>query len=247
MPSLLNGRIAGALAALLLWQLAALVLADPLLPGPLAVAARLGQLASSGELWRQLLPTLARVAVAFLLAMACGSVLGVLMGRRARLDAALDAPLMVALNLPALVTMMLCYVWFGLGEFAAVLAVALNKIPMVAVALREGARALDERLLQVGTVYGLSRGRVLRHIWLPQLAPYLLGAARNGLALVWKIVLVVELLGRPNGVGFALARSFHDFDVTGVLAYAGAFVAVIALVEALLLRPLEQRCRRWRA
>ena len=54
----------------------------------------------------------------------------------------------------------------------------------------------------------------------PQLAPYLASAARSGLSLVWKIALIVELLGRPNGVGFEIGVAFQLFDVTHILAYA---------------------------
>ena len=65
------------------------------------------------------------------------------MGQMPALDRALDPWLIVLLNLPALVIIILAYVWFGLNEAAAIGAVALNKIPNVVVTLREGARALD--------------------------------------------------------------------------------------------------------
>jgi len=86
----------------------------------------------------------------------------------------------------------------------------------------------------------------MRHIVLPQLAPYLAAAARSGLSLVWKIVLIVELLGRPNGVGFEIGVAFQLFDVTRILAYALAFVAVMLAVETLLVQPLERHIARWR-
>jgi NitT/TauT family transport system permease protein len=74
----------------------------------------------------------------------------------------------------------------------------------------------------------------------------LFAAARNGLALIWKIVLVVELLGRSNGVGFQLGNYFHFFDIKGILAYTFAFAALILALEALALRPLERKLNRWR-
>ena len=151
------------------------------------------------------------------------------------------------MRIPALVTIILCYIWFGLSETAAVIAVTVNKIPMVAVSLREGARAVDKKLLQVAQVYGLSRRDTFFKVYLPQLTPYLFGSARNGLSIIWKIVLVVELLGRSNGVGFQIGSYFHFFDITGILAYTLAFSLVIFGVEALLLRPLEAHLNRWRA
>ena len=73
----------------------------------------------------------------------------------------------------------------------------------------------------------------LEHVILPQLAPFIAAAARSGLSLVWKIVLVVELLGRPNGVGFEIGTAFQLFDVARILAYALTFVAVIVAIEYL--------------
>ena len=69
---------------------------------------------------------------------------------------------------------------------------------------------------------------------------------RNGLALVWKIVLVVELLGRPNGVGFQLHVYFQLFDVATILAYAIGFIVVVQAIEILLLDPWQRRATRWR-
>jgi NitT/TauT family transport system permease protein len=94
--------------------------------------------------------------------------------------------------------------------------------------------------------FRLGRGRTLRYVVLPQLYPYLAAAARSGLALIWKIVLVTELLGRSNGVGFEIGLYFQLFDVTGILAYTVAFVIVIQLIEWSLLLPLERHVSRWR-
>ncbi|WP_245606750.1 ABC transporter permease [Thiothrix lacustris] len=231
---------------LLAWQLLALLLASHSLPSPLAVLETLWQQLVNGELLFHLGITLLRVIVSFTLAMLVGVAIGILMGSRKAWDNALDVLLILGLNIPALVTIILCYIWLGLGETAAVLAVALNKIPMVIVTLREGARAIDHDLLQVAQVYRLSRWQTFRSVYLPQLYPYLFGAARNGLALIWKIVLVVELLGRSNGVGFQLGNYFHFFDISGILAYTLAFALIVLALEALLLRPLERHLNRWR-
>ena len=71
----------------------------------------------------------------------------------------------------------------------------------------------------------------LRHGRKVRWYPYLMGAARSGLALIWKIVLVVELLGRSNGVGFQLNLFFQLFDVASILAYTIAFVVVVQVIE----------------
>jgi NitT/TauT family transport system permease protein len=178
--------------------------------------------------------------------MVAGTALGLALGLSRGLDRWLRTWLVVLLNIPALVVIVLAYVWIGLTETALLVAVALNKIPSVVVTLREGARALDRDFAEVAQVYRFGRLRTLRHVIGPQLAPYLLSAARNGLALVWKIVLVAELLGRSNGIGFQLQTYFQLFDVGRIIAYAAAFVICVLAIEAAVLGPLEHRTGRWR-
>ncbi|MET4126826.1 ABC transporter permease [Roseovarius sp. MBR-6] len=243
-----RGTTALSLAALVgLWVIAALLTADAqILPAPWDLVAPFVQELRSGALLHHLGATLGRVAAAFVLAMGIGVALGLLMGRSARADRWLDPWLVVFLNLPALVVIVLCYLWIGLTEVAAILAVSLNKIPNVATLLREGARALSPDLDAMARVYAMPARTRLRHVILPQLAPYVAGAARSGVALIWKIVLVVEFLGRSNGIGFQIHMYFQLFDVAMVLVYALSFIAVMLAVEWRVLQPWEARVRRWR-
>ena len=240
-------RLASLLGFIALWHVTAGLLQDASLPPPAVVFARMLAEIASAALPLHLGITLGRVALSFALALAIGAALGVAMGRWRRLDLLLDGWLVLGLNIPALVTIILCYVWFGLNDVAAIVAVALNKIPTVIVVVREGARAVDDSLMQVARAYRLPRWRVLTRVYLPQLYPWLLAAARSGLSLIWKIVLVVELLGRSNGVGFQLNVFFQMFDIAGILAYTLAFAAVVLTIEAGVLRPLERRLNRWRS
>ena len=246
MTNSLPTRIASTLGFLAFWQIGAMFSDNRLLPSFSAVAFEMWRLSADGTLPLHLGITLARVAAAFTLTLLLGGALGIAMGRWRQLDAALDSAVTLLLNMPALVLIVLIYVWFGLTEAAAIGAVALNKLPNTAVTLREGARALDPALMEMARSFRMSRLRVLRHVILPQLAPYIVAAARSGLALIWKIVLVVELLGRSNGVGFQIQIHFQLFDVTAILAYALAFVMVVQLIEWAAFQPLERRVAKWR-
>jgi NitT/TauT family transport system permease protein len=217
-----------------------------MLPGPQAVGLALWTEAQSGTLALQLGATLARVAVAFVIAMAAGTALGVWMGRSRLVDRLADPWVIALLNLPALVIIVLAYVWAGLTETAAITAVVLNKLPNATITVREGARSFDRSLDEMAQVFRMSFWTRLRHVLVPQLAPYLAAAARSGLSLVWKIVLIVELLGRPNGVGFEIGTAFQLFDVTRILAYAIAFVLVMLAIETFLVQPIERHVSRWR-
>lgn len=230
----------------LVWFIGAEIAQSRLLPGPGAVMEYIYEETVHGDLLFELGITLWRVVASFFVAMVIGSALGLIMGEMPGVNRVLDPWLIVLLNLPALVIIILAYVWFGLNEAAAIGAVALNKIPNVIVILREGARSLDPGLDEMARAYRLSPWSKFRNVVLPQLQPYFATASRTGISLIWKIVLVVELLGRPNGVGFELHLNFQLFNVTAILGYTVAFVAVMLTIEYLLVQPLERYSTRWR-
>lgn len=230
----------------LAWQLGSRIAPPGLLPSPLAVGRVIDGEGKSGALFFNLAVTLWRVAASFTLAMALGTLLGVAMGRSRTVDRLWDPIIIVLLHIPALVIIVLAYIWLGLNEAAAIGAVALNKLPNTAVTLREGARALDKNLDEMARVFKLPVGLKLRHVVLPQLVPYFAAAMRSGLSLVWKIVLVAELLGRSNGIGFEIGVAFQLFDVTRLLAYALPFVGLMLAIEAFAVQPVERHVSRWR-
>jgi NitT/TauT family transport system permease protein len=234
------------LAFLVVWQGLSVYLDSHALPTPETVAKVFWQACVTGQLPFHLGVTLLRLVVSFAIAMLLGCAIGIVLGRSKKLDAFFDNWLVIFLNIPALVTIILCYVWFGLVESAAILAVVINKLPNVIVTIREGTRTLDQDLLDMARCFHFSRRKTLVHVIWPQLHPFVMGATRSGLALIWKIILVVELLGRSNGMGYQLHLFFQLFDVASILAYTIAFVSVIQLIELIILKPLDKKFQRWR-
>jgi NitT/TauT family transport system permease protein len=242
--SLLTSPIYGRLLMLIIiagaWQSIAWFVNSSDFPSLLVVLESFIYHLSQGDMLANLGITLTRVLISFTIAMILGVIIGILMGTSERLNQLTDSLLIIVLNIPALVTILLCYIWFGLVESAAIAAVVINKIPAVVVMVREGARVVDDDLLNVAKVYKLSLRKTFFRVFLPQLYPYIMASARAGLSLIWKIVLVVELLGRSDGVGFALNTLFQFFDIAGILAYTFAFISIVLVIENLIFRPLDK-------
>jgi ABC-type nitrate/sulfonate/bicarbonate transport system permease component len=169
---------------LIIWQILAVVLAQPDFPSFTQTLSALYYHSVQGDLIVNVAITVWRVVISFVLAMLLGSIFGIAMGARAWFNQLSDSFLIILLNVPALVVIILSYIWIGLVEAAAITAVVINKIPTVAVMLREGARTTDPKLAQVAQVYNIPWWRFMRQIYLPQLYPFFLAAARNGLSLI---------------------------------------------------------------
>lgn len=228
------------------WQLLATVFPARLFPTPVAVAQQLWEHLTEGRLLGDLAKTLTRASIAFAVAMLLGTAIGIGLGRSRIADRLFSSWLVIGLNLPAIVIAIMLYIWLGLTEFALILAVVLNKLPLVITTIREGVRSFAADYDDLARAYRLGFWRRLAFVSAPQLMPFVLAAARTGLSLIWKIVLVFEVLGSDGGVGFRISTFFQFFDIKGILSYTTAFIAVVFVFEYLILRPLERRVLRWR-
>lgn len=223
-----------------------MLLAHRLFPSPVDVAGEIVRLTAEGRLLPDLGKTLARASTAFLLAMLLGTGLGILLGRNRVVDRLFSSWLLVGLNLPAIVVAIVLYIWLGLTELALVTAVIVNKLPLVAATIREGVRSFSPDYDELARAMRWSFARRLRLVFVPQLMPFVLAAARTGLSLIWKIVLVFEVLGSDGGVGYRVSLMFQFFDITGILAYTTTFILVVLALEYGGLRPLERKVLQWR-
>ena len=217
-----------------------------LFPSPIGVAGELWDLLLHGKLLADMGKTLGRAAIAFVIAMILGTIVGIGLGRVRWLDRLFATWVVVGLTLPAIVIAIVLYIWLGLTEFSLILAVIINKVPLAITTIREGVRSFSPDYEELGAAYRMPLSRRLRLLFIPQLMPFILAAARTGLSLIWKIVLVFEVLGSDGGVGFRISVFFQFFDITAILAYTTAFILVVLAFEYGVMRPLEKRILRWR-
>lgn len=241
-----NIRIISVITFLGIWEIAAFFIGSSSFPSISQISISLYEHTFNSDLLYNLGITLYRVFVCFFVVMLLGIVFGILMGVSKKIDDIFDFILILGLNIPALVTIVICYIWFGLSDFAAILAVILNKLPIVIVNVREGTKAIDRKYMQLAKVYKVSKKETFFKVFLPQIYPYIMASTRLCLSLIWKIVLVVELLGRSDGIGFKISMFFQFFDITSILAYSFAFVLVILLIEKLFLKPIDSYINKWK-
>jgi len=98
--------------------------------------------------------------------MSVGFVIGLLLGTHPKLDNFFSPWIILWQNLPALVVIVLCYLWIGLNETAAILAVCINKTAMVAVTIREGSKNFSRPIFEMAKIYKMSKMARLRYNWL---------------------------------------------------------------------------------
>ncbi|MDI4238309.1 ABC transporter permease subunit [Bradyrhizobium sp. Arg237L] len=229
-----------------LWETMARVIASPLVPNVAEIAEEVRRLVVGGFAARQIGITLGRILAGFGVAFVISLIVGIAASRSAVFRRFCDPAIILGLTVPGLVWALLCVIWFGVSLTTPVVSIALGITPVMILHVRQGMNAVDAEIVEMAHVFKLSTRDKLQHIWIPSLTPHLIGGGRVGLSLAWKVIVLVELFGLSNGVGYQLNSEFSSQNVAGVLAWTIVFWAVMVALEYGVLQSLERRLSRWR-
>jgi NitT/TauT family transport system permease protein len=244
--ALLRPRLLAALSILVVWWLGGALLSESVVPSPLRVVSTMTALIISGEAWFQLWQTLVRILLGFSVSVVLGIGIGLLMGLGRKLSDYVEVWLTVVITIPSLCWAIISLAWFGLRDSAAVFTIASITVPLIAVNFGSGVRQIDMSVVEMAQVFQANRQLIIRRVVFPQLVPHAIAAVRYGLPMSWKMAIIAEMLGLPDGVGFMLTYWFHLLNMTQVFAWTLLFTSVMLFVEYLVLKPFEQRLSRWK-
>ena len=214
------------------------------LASPRDVVRELFELAQTGLLWRDLGASIERVALGFSIALALALIVGSLVGGSRLAERALDPTLQAIRAVPSLAWVPLILLWLGIGETAKITLVAIGAFFPIYVALVSGIRGVDRKLVEVGTIFGLSRIALITRVLVPATLPQLLVGARIGLTQAWLFLVAAELLAATNGLGFLLTDGQQTSRTDEILVAILLFAACGKLSETGM-RWLEKRLVGW--
>ncbi|HTD34839.1 MAG TPA: ABC transporter permease [Candidatus Elarobacter sp.] len=214
------------------------------LASPHDVLREVVDLAQSGLLWRDLGASVERVAAGFAIALALALIVGSLVGGSRVAERALDPTLQAIRAVPSLAWVPLILLWLGIGEAAKITLVAIGAFFPVYVALVSGIRGVDRKLVEVGTIFGLSRAALIVRVLVPATLPQLLVGARIGLTQAWLFLVAAELLAATNGLGFLLTDG-QQTSRTDEIFVAILLFAVCGKLSETAMRALEKRLAGW--
>jgi NitT/TauT family transport system permease protein len=227
-----------------LWEITAHLGLFPrkLFPPLEQVADAFVRLTASGILPHHVLDTLVRLIAGFALAALVGVAIGFAMGRSRRAEDVFLPLVSIGAPIPGLAYAPLFLLWFGLGNFSAVLLVAFVSTFPIIFNTWTGVKAVKEIWVRSAQAMGADNRRLFHHVILPGALPYTLTGLRLGLAQAWRILVGVEMLAAvPWGLGWMIfgAREFLNTDVM----LAG--VVVIGVIGLALEKLVFQRLERY--
>ncbi len=244
-----NRTLAEILALILIvvvWWLLSYNFPARVLPSPQVVLDFMIQNFAEGEATFHISQTLSRIFMGFFVALAIGVGLGILMGTKPFWGKFFGTWVMVGLSFPDIMWPIIAIIWFGLGEMVALLAITMVVFPSVAVHIYEGTKDADKSLVDMARVFRINKLSIIRRVYIPMLMPHIMSSMRYALSISWKIVIIAELFGLSNGVGFMINFWYRKFQVGQILAWVIIFVVIMVLLDKFVLNAIEKRAFKWR-
>ena len=233
------------LSVVLLWWVLYLIF-PRLLPGPLSTFREAVRLLSEGTFFFHMFQSIRRVFVGAAVAMLFSIAVGIYMGTVVMGERFFQPLVVVGLTIPGLMWSLIAVMLFGINEIAPYFAVAVTIFPMLVINIWAGVKALDKELIDMSHVFHFSPWMKISQVIIPQLVPNIFAATRYGLGLAWKVVVVVEMFGTSNGVGYQVMKAYQVFNMESVIAWTLTFVAAMIIIEYGIINLIEKRMTAWR-
>ncbi len=240
--------IASPLGLLLAWELAADTgLIDVrFFPAPSSIISKLVEMARSGELTENVLISLQRIVLGFLLGGVPAIVIGIAMGIWRPVRALVDPLIVATYPIPKSSLLPLILLIFGLGEMSKVMMVAIGVFYPMAINATAGVLQINQIYLDVGKSFKASPWDTFRTIALPGALPFIMTGVKLGAGLALILIAIAEMVGAKSGIGFMIWSAWETFAVAKM--YVGLFViALIGFAISLLLNEIERWVIRWKA
>jgi ABC-type nitrate/sulfonate/bicarbonate transport system permease component len=165
-----------------------------------------------------LLPSLQRFVVGYLLGSTIGIGLGIAIGSSRRVAQFLEPTLEFLRALPAVAIIPVAVLIFGLGGGMRVAVIVFGVLFPVLVNTTVGARSCRQERIDVARMYGLSRLQIIRRVVLPSALPMISAGLRVALPIALIMMVVSELVGGQNGIGFYLLTGQSLFNIPAMFA-----------------------------
>lgn len=205
---------------MLSWELAAqleIVIAF-LLPPLSVVLSRIFSDTLSGQLPMDILITLYRTLVAFVLASFIGVILGILISRVSSIRWFLDPLISIGLPMPKIALLPIFMLWFGLFDLSKILMVAFSASFQIIISTWSATQAVEKELIWSAQSLGASRREILREVILPAAMPQILTGLQIAMPICLIVVLITEMIMGGQGLGDSMLRSARYVDSPGVFA-----------------------------
>jgi NitT/TauT family transport system permease protein len=228
------------------WVMLSNVYPETLFPSPSRTLLAACSLANTGALAAALKTTLFHILAGYLICMAVGISLGILMGRIRPVEEFNKDLISFAQTIPSLIIIAFSVIFFGISHLGVIFTLVVVGLPFIVVTVWEGAKNVDANLIEMGRVYHSGRKQILNKIVMPSVVPEIFAGSRLLIGALWRTTLFAEFIMGKEGLGARIQKSMYLMETPEVFAWGGVVVALMVVSEHLVFRPLEVKTMNWK-
>ncbi|MFD7325376.1 ABC transporter permease [Streptomyces sp. NPDC059875] len=220
------------------------------LPAPSAVWDSLATMWMEGTLLDVLWTSVSRALLGFLLALAIGTPLGLLVARVGVVRTAIGPILSGLQSLPSVAWVAPAVLWLGLNDQMMYAVILLGAVPSIANGLVAGVDQVPPLFLRAGQTLGATGLKGAWHIVMPAALPGYLAGLKQGWAFSWRSLMAAEIIASSPDLGLGLGQLLengrNNFDMPGIFLAIILILLVGVAIDLLLFSPLERAVLRRR-
>ncbi|MBN1292954.1 MAG: ABC transporter permease subunit [Candidatus Latescibacteria bacterium] len=236
----------GVFFLLLCWQILSITMPDIVLASPVETARALARMMGTGIFWQHFRVTGSRVFTGVFIGGLAGFVIGIFGGLNKSVKYMLEPFRWTLMSTPAVVIVVMAMLWFGMGSTMVVFITAIFLAPFVYVNVVKGLEMVDETVIEMAQIYNFPFSLKLKHVYVPAIAGHLASSLMVIVGTGVRIVILAEVLGTTEGIGYALSLSRTNLDIPALFAWILICIALVGIIEYVILKPLQDYVLKWK-
>lgn len=220
------------------------VIKSSILPTPGSVVDAFVESVKNGELQKNIIISSQRAFIGLLIGGGIGFFLGLATGLSKIAKLFLNDSIQMIRNIPILALLPLIILWFGIGEEAKVVMVALAVFFPMYLNTYNGIISIDYGLIEMGKIYGLKGFSLFKHIIFPGALQSILVGFRHSLGIMWLILIAAETLASDTGIGY-MAMTARELLQMDVVVLSIIIYAILGKLSDFVANVIERIVLRW--
>jgi NitT/TauT family transport system permease protein len=191
--------------------------------------------------------SMARLGIAFAIAMGVGTIFGMLTGTISIFQRTIGALALGLQTLPSICWLPLAIIWFGLSERAILFVTLMGALLAITIGVSDGVRNIPPLYLRAARMMGAKGFRLYWEVMFPAAFPAIISGAKQGWAFAWRSLMAGELLSVSTGalgLGQTLMHGRDLNDMSLVLAVMLILIGIGIVADRLVFTRLENSVRR---
>ena len=238
--------IAGILLLFLVWKIVSILAgSEHIFPSPERTLFAVFGVVGQEGFWPSLLLTISRGLSGFTLSLVMAFLIGIPAGINRSVYLLINPFLVAFRSTPVIALILLAIIWLG-NELVAVFIAVLTMFPIMATNIIDGIRNVDKSLIEMGKIYKIRKGRIIREISIPSILPFITSGISSALGFGWRAIIIGEVISQPKyGIGTQMQNAQVYLQVSDLIAWT-LIAVIISYIFEWIVRRIEKRIIIWK-